>query len=62
MNTMQNDELETVRNTVDEDGFDYAFLHYSNFEYVTDQKFHQLRQAYIEAHRALAKYIGADIE
>jgi hypothetical protein len=52
--------LAYVRNTVNLEGFDYAFRHYSNFEEVKDPEFHRLREAYVAAAEALAKYTGCD--
>ena len=51
-------ERQEVRATLDEEGFDYAFRHYSDFKFVEDKKFHRLRKRYIEAADALDNYIG----
>lgn len=57
---MTKDEHEYVCDVVSKEGFDYAFIDYSDFDDVHDEKFHALRLAYVEAHRALADYIGLD--
>lgn len=50
--------ISDVRESVEAEGFEYAFLSYSDFAAVDDEEFHRLRRAYIEAQKALAKYIG----
>lgn len=53
-------KMSYVRATVDNEGFDYAFRHYHNFNEIKDDKFHKLRKAYVEAAQALADYTGCD--
>lgn len=43
---------------IENEGFDYTFRDYSDFEEVKDEKFHQLRQAYKDAADELDNYIG----
>lgn len=57
---MNADELEYIQSTVDNEGFDYAFRHYSSFENVKDEDFHRLRSAYVAAAEDLAAYCGVD--
>lgn len=45
---------------VKEEGFDYTFFHYSDFDDIEDDKFHRLRNAYLDARQELADYIGMD--
>ncbi len=50
----------TVRDVVDyveNEGFDYCFTSYSSFDDVEDEKFHELRKAYIKAHDVLESYL-----
>jgi len=49
-----------VQATVENEGFHYAFMSYSEFKNVQDKKFHRLREAYIKATKALAEHIGID--
>jgi hypothetical protein len=49
-----------VSDTVDSEGFDYAFRHYSDFAEIDDPEFHRLRTAYCDAAKALAAYIGEE--
>ena len=50
--------LQEVRDTVEYEGFDYAFRYYSSFEEVSDPEFHRLRLAYKEAATALETYLN----
>jgi len=52
--------LEDVRACVDNEGFDYAFRHYSDFEEVDDPEFHRFRRAYVKAAKELGEYIGSE--
>lgn len=56
--------LDDVRYKIENEGFDYAFRHYSEFKEVNDPKFHKLRLAYVEAANDLDDYIPSieDIE
>ena len=58
---MDNDETEdsTIGDILYSEGFDYAFVNYSDFEFVKDSKFHTLRKKYLAAREVLRKYIGA---
>jgi hypothetical protein len=49
-----------VKDTVDNEGFDYAFTHYTDFEEIGDAEFHRLRKAYVAARAALAEYCGLE--
>lgn len=53
-------EAQDVRNAVENDGFDYSFRRYSDFEEVKSTRFHELRNAYVAAAKALAEFVGVD--
>ena len=57
---MKKKEREEVQAIVGNEGFDYAFRHYTSFEEITDPEFHRLRKAYVEAAEALAEYVELD--
>jgi hypothetical protein len=57
---MTNKERNYVRSTIENEGFDYTFIHYSNFEDIKDKKFHELRQAYTDAVKEMKSYIELD--
>jgi len=45
---------------MDQEGFDYCFRNYSDFDEVKDTEFHKLREAYIAAANALEEYVNAN--
>ena len=49
-----------VIDTIENEGFDYAFTSYSNFETVKDEKFHELRRAFLKAREELQEYLGVE--
>lgn len=57
-NKMTEEEKQDVCNTVDNEGFDYTFRHYSSFDEIKDATFHELISNYIEAADALEEYIN----
>ena len=40
-----------------EEGFHYCFKHYSSFKEIKDEKFHELREKYLEVAKELEQYI-----
>lgn len=55
-------EKDILRCAIDNKGFDYAFHSYSDYKTVgrnaiADQRFHQLRKAYIYSRAALQEYL-----
>jgi hypothetical protein len=57
---MNGKELKRIQERIDQEDFHYAFHHYSSFEEVKDEEFHQLREAYIRATQQLADYLGVE--
>lgn len=55
---MKPKDAKYVRETIENEGFGYAFLDYSDFEDIKDEKFHELRKAFIKAQQELDDYIG----
>ena len=51
-------EMRYVRSTINNEGFDYCFRCYSNFEDIKDEKFHELRKAYLKAAKELEKHVN----
>jgi hypothetical protein len=51
-----------VKSCIDNEGFDYCFRSYSDFEGMEDPKFQELRKAYVDAADALEKYIIENTE
>ena len=52
--------LHYVADCVENEGFDYCFKNYSDFAEVKDEKFHELRKAYLEARAALVAYVDLE--
>ena len=47
-----------VLETVEQEGFDYAFISYSNFEEIESKDFHEARKEFLNAREKLATIIG----
>ena len=45
-----------------QEGFHYCFKHYSNFEEIKDEKFHNLRKQYISVSNEIEQYVKDKIE
>lgn len=54
-------EKKRVQSTVECEGFGYTFISYSNFDNVKDQRFHELRTAFVKAAKDLAAYIDVEL-
>lgn len=57
---MTPEQKDIVMGVVDNEGFDYAFCDYSNFNEIKDVDFHLAREAYVEAAKKLRAIIGFD--
>ena len=57
---MKPTDIDYVRSKIDNEGFDYTFEGYSEFKDIKDDEFHQLRESYLAARKALADYLGVD--
>ena len=56
---MITEEMQSVRDRIDLEGsVEYTFLYYSQFNHISDKKFHKLRKKYIKAHKKLSGYIN----
>ena len=58
---MKSEELEDwfyLKSKMDNEGFHYCFVHYSRFEEIKDEKFHELRNLYIKTAKELEDYIN----
>ena len=51
-------EMKEVCDRIDNEGFHYCFLDYSDFEEIKDKTFHKLRLQYRRAAKEFAEYIG----
>jgi hypothetical protein len=57
---MNGTEFRYIDEIVDIEGFDYAFVHYSDFKEIQDKDFHQLRDNFLTARRELVEYCGLE--
>lgn len=57
---MKGSDRTDVLATIENEGFDYCFVNYSDFKKVKDIEFHKLRKQYVAAHIALSEYLGCD--
>ena len=55
---MDNHQQRAVLDIIDNEGFDYAFVHYSDFDDIENEEFHVVRKEYLKAREKLAKIIG----
>jgi hypothetical protein len=51
------DDLTYLNAKMRDEGFDYCFRHYSSFDEIKDEKFHELRLKYIEIAEELENYV-----
>ena len=58
---MNAEEKRYVASCINNEGFHYCFDSYSYFEEITDKKFHELREKYLEAARNLENYVNQDV-
>lgn len=57
---MKGRDFRNIDDRVEQEGFDYAFVHYSDFSEVKDEEFHRLRLAFLAARKALVDYVGLE--
>lgn len=58
---MTGKDIRKVKDCVEQEGFEYTFMHYSTFSEIGDDQFHKLRRAYQRAAFELAEYIGVEV-
>ena len=49
--------LSEVKYRMEDEGMDYCFQSYSHWDEIKDEKFHRLRNAYLDAAEALERYV-----
>lgn len=57
---MTGKEARDIQDRVENEGFDYAFVHYSDFEEIKDATFHKLRLAFLKAREEFVDYLGLE--
>ena len=53
----QHEAFNYIQSCIRNEGFDYCFLHYSDFPEVKDVKFHKLRRKYLKDREELELYV-----
>lgn len=54
---MTGKEKKFVLDVIEQEGFEYSFVHYSDFKEVADKRFHELKDVYLKAREDLKSYI-----
>jgi hypothetical protein len=54
----EQDEWNAVRYRMDNEGIDYCFEHYSSFEEIKDEKFHELRLQFLKSLKEIRNYVN----
>lgn len=55
------DKWQTVQYRMDEEGFDYCFESYSDWDEINDVKFHNLRQDFLISMSNLRNYVNEKV-
>ena len=58
MTYKEQDEWNAVRYRMDNEGIDYCFEHYSSFEEIKDEKFHELRLQFLKYLKEIQNYVN----
>jgi hypothetical protein len=53
-------EAIAIYDAVEKEGFESAFVDYSDFSEIADQEFHNKREAYLKNRAALIEYLGLE--
>jgi hypothetical protein len=57
---MKKEDKKYINVAIDNEGFHYCFVNYSDFDDIEDEEFHILRKNYLEAAIKLEKYLEID--
>ncbi len=49
-----------IAGSVEKEGFEGAFVDYSDFKDIQDEEFHAKRKSYLDARKALVEYLGLE--
>ena len=53
---------QAVHYRMDNEGIDYCFEHYSNWEEIEDEEFHKLRMGFLDSMGKIRKYVKDKLE
>jgi regulator of replication initiation timing len=57
-NKMDEEQAKDLLSRINQEGFHYCFIYYSDFKEINDKKFHSLRKKYIKAFKELEEYVS----
>jgi len=57
---MTDEDRQFLKDVIDQEGFDYTFLHFSSFKNIKDETLQNLIAKFKESARELALYIGVE--
>ena len=55
------EDWQMVRYRMDNEGIDYCFKHYSSFEEIKDEKFHEIRNNFLTSLDEIQNYVDSKI-
>ena len=55
------EDWQMVRYRMDNEGIDYCFKHYSSFEEIKDEKFHELRNKFLTSLDEIQNYVDSKV-
>lgn len=61
-NKVELEDWERLRYRMKEEGIEYCFRHYSNWEEINDEKFHELRLKLIDTMKEIREYVDDQIK
>lgn len=59
---MNKEDTKYLLACIDMEGFDYAFVDYSNYSRIKDEELHRLHNQFLQARRLLAAYVADQAE
>ena len=54
----EQEEWDSVQYRMDNEGIDYCFEHYSSFEEIKDEKFHELSLQFLKSLKEIQNYVN----
>ena len=61
-NKVELEDWQRLRYRMKEEGIEYCFRHYSNWEEINDEKFHELRLKLIDTMKEIREYVDDQIK
>ena len=58
---LNDEDRKYIQSTIEKEGFDYAFVSYSDFSEIKNQTFHTLRKSYLKAQSELEEFINQEV-